>query len=128
MNNNKYDIVVDNVSYTVDDISFEYSQLDGDDAGRSDDGTMYRDVIGMVNKISCDFKDSTKWKGATLTNILQLVKKKSCSFNYFDPMANSRVTKTVYVKADQIQVYLIEDTFYAKPFQIRFIQMDTDNI
>ncbi len=124
----KHKIIVDSVEYIVDDISFEYTQLDGEEAGRSDDGTMYRDVVGMINKVSCDFKDSDKWNGATLSNLLQLIKKKSCSFNFFDPMANSRITKTVYVKADQIQVYLIDGTFYAKPFQIRFIQMDTDTV
>lgn len=125
---NKYEIQVDGETYIVDDISFEYSQLDGDNAGRSDDGTMYRDVIGLINKVSCDFKDSKKWNGATLSTLLKLAKKKSCSFNYFDAMENKRITKSMYVVADAISVYLLDDVFYAQPFQMRFIQMDVDNI
>lgn len=125
---NKYEIQVDGTTYIVDDISFEYTQQDGDNAGRSDDGTMYRDVLGMINKVSCDFKDSDKWNGATLSGLLQLLKKKSCSFNFFDPKENQRVTKSMYIVSDPIKVYLMNNTFYAQPFQIRFIQMDVDSI
>lgn len=124
----KYEIQVDGITYIVDDIGFEYSQQDGDSAGRSDDGTMYRDVVGLINKVSCDFKDSDKWNGATLSNLLKLIKKTSCSFNYFDPMENQRVTKRMYVVSDPIKVYLIDGVYYAQPFQIRFIQMDVDTI
>lgn len=125
---NKYEIQVDGITYIVDDISFEYSQLDGDNAGRSDDGTMYRDVIGLINKVSCEFNDSDKWSGATLSNLLKLAKKKSCSFNFYDAMENKRVTKNMYVVCDAIKVYLLDDVYHAQPFQLRFIQMDVDSI
>lgn len=125
---NKYEIQVDNVTYIVDDISFEYSQQDGDNAGRSDDGTMYRDVIGLINKVSCDFKDMDKWKGTTLSNLLKLVEKTSCSFNFFDPKNYSRITKKMYIVSDKIQVYIIDNEIVAQPFQIRFIQMDVDDL
>ena len=92
---NKYEIQVDGTTYVVDGISYEYSQLDGENAGRSDDGTMVRDVIGLTNKVSCDFNDKNKWRGATLSNLLQLVKKKTCSLNYFDAMANTRINKSM---------------------------------
>lgn len=125
---NKYEIQVDGTTYVVDDISYEYTQLDGDNAGRSDDGTMYRDVIGLTNKVSCDFNDKDKWKGTTLSNLLKLVKKTSCSFNYFDVKENQRITKQMYIVSDAIKINLINDEFIAQPFQIRFIQMDVDNI
>ncbi len=125
---NKSEIVVDGVTYIVDDISYEYAQLDGDSAGRSEDGTMYRDVIGLTNKVSCDFMDKDKWKGATLSNLLKLVEKTSCSFNYFDIKENARVTKEMYIVSDSIKINLINDEMVAQPFQIRFIQMNTDNI
>ena len=125
---NKYEIQVDGTTYIVDDISYEYTQLDGDNAGRSDDGTMYRDVIGLTNKVSCDFNDKDKWKGTTLSNLLKLVKKTSCSFNYFDVKENQRITKQMYIVSDAIKINLVNDEFIAQPFQIRFIQMDVDNI
>ena len=125
----KYEIQVDGVTYVVDGISYEYSQLDGDSAGRSEDGTMYRDVIGLTNKISCDFIDKSKWKGATLSNLLKLVEKTSCSFNYYDIKQNARVTKNMYVVADAIKIKLINDEpILESDIQIRFIQMNVDNI
>ncbi len=126
---NKYEIQVDGVTYVVDGISFEYSQQDGDSAGRSEDGTMYRDVIGLITKVSCDFIDKDKWRGATLSNLLKLVKKKSCSFNYFDIMEYQRVTKTMYVVTDPVEVTLIDNEEVLKDdIQIRFIQMNVDDI
>ena len=121
---NKYEITVDGITYIVDDISYEYAQLDGENAGRSENGTMYRDVIGLTNKVSCDFKDKNKWKGATLSNLLKLVEKTSCSFNYFDIKENARVTKKMYIVSDPIKINLINDEIVAQQFQIRFIQMD----
>ena len=125
---NKYEITVDGITYIVDDISYEYAQLDGENAGRSENGTMYRDVIGLTNKVSCDFKDKNKWKGATLSNLLKLVEKTSCSFNYFDIKENARVTKKMYIVSDPIKINLINDEIVAQQFQIRFIQMDVDSI
>jgi len=126
---NKYEIQVDGTTYVVDDISYEYAQLDGESAGRSEDGTMYRDVIGLTNKVSCDFLDKDKWRGTTLSNLLKLVKKKSCSFNYFDVMENKRVTKNMYVVSDPVKVTLLNDEYILKDnFQIRFIQMNVDDI
>ncbi len=126
---NKYEIQVDGTTYVVDGISYEYSQLDGDSAGRSEDGTMFRDVIGLTNKVSCDFKDKDKWRGATLSNLIQLVEKTSCSFNYFDLKENKRVTKNMYVVADSIKATIINDEFILEDdLQIRFIQMNVDDI
>lgn len=125
---NKYEIEVDGETYIVDDISYEYSQQDGENAGRSDDGTMYRDVIGLINKVSCDFKDMDKWKGTTLSNLLQLVDKTSCSFKFFDPKHYKIITRKMYIVSDKIQVYIINDEIVAQPFQIRFIQMNVDDL
>lgn len=121
-----YEIVVDDNIFIVDDISYTYSQQDGENAGRTDDGTMYRDVIGLINKVACDFNDKDKWRGATLSNLLKLVEKTSCFFNYFDPKENARVTKPMYIVSDEIKVHVIDGECIAKPFQIRFTQMDVD--
>lgn len=124
----KCEIQVDGITYVVDGLSYEYSQLDGDSAGRSDDGTMYRDVIGLTNKVSCDFNDMDKWKGTILSNLLKLVEKTSCSFTYFDIKENAVITKNMYVVSDAITINLVNDEMVAQPFQIRFIQMNVDDI
>lgn len=125
---NRYDIKIDNNMYTVDGISFEYAQQDSDQSGRSDDGTMYRDVVGLANKVYCDFKDKDKWKEQDLSNLLKEIKKTSCSFNYYDPMNFERITRNMYLVADQIKVDLVNGEFIAQPFQIRFVQMDLDDV
>lgn len=122
----KYQFKVDNVMFEADDISYEYQQQDGDNAGRSDDGTMYRDVIGLLNKVSYDFKD---FRGEDeISKILKLLKKTSCSLYYYDLKEKNWLTKSMYVVGDAIKVKVINDDFTCEPFRIRFIQMKVDDI
>ena len=119
-------IVVDGTSFKVDNISYEYAQLDGESAGRSEDGSMYRDVIGLTNKVYCDFINYRS--GSELSSLLKLLKKKDCNLTYYDPMEMSRITKNMYVVGDKINVINVDGVLKAEKFQIRFIQMDTDSI
>ncbi len=122
----KSEFKVDNELFVADDISYEYAQLDGDNAGRSDDGVMYRDVIGLTNKVSYDFKDYRSEE--EISKILKLLKKTSCSLYYYDLLEMEWITKNMYVVGDSVKAKIIEDSITSEPFQIRFIQMDTDNI
>ena len=119
---NKGQFKVDNVLFSADAISYEYSQLDGESAGRSDDGTMYRDVIGLTNKVSYDFNSFRSEE--EISNILKLLEKTSCSLYYYDLKERSWITKNMYVVGDAVQAKAIGDEFTSEPFQIRFIQMD----
>ncbi len=123
---NKSQFKVDNILYTANSISYEYSQLDGENAGRSDDGTMYRDVIGLTNKVSYDFIDFRSED--ELSNILKLLEKTSCSLYYYDLKEKNWVTKNMYVTGDSIKAKAIGDKITSEAFQIRFIQMDVDDI
>jgi hypothetical protein len=126
---NKNVVVIDNVQFIVDGMSYEYAQQDGDSAGRSDDGTMTRDVIGLTNKVYCLFNSKDRWYGSELSKLLKLLKKKECTFGYFDPKENSRLTKQMYVVSDKCECTLVENEIYLKsPLEIRFIQMDVDII
>lgn len=117
---------VDNVLFTANSISYEYAQLDGENAGRSDDGTMYRDVIGLTNKVSYDFIDFRDED--ELSSILQLLEKSSCSLYYYDLKEKGWITKDMYVVGDPVKAKCIGDQFTSEAFQIRFIQMDVDDI
>ena len=123
---NKSQFKVDNVLFSADAISYEYAQLDGENAGRSDDGTMYRDVIGLTNKVSYDFNDFMDED--ELSNILKLLEKTNCSLYYYDLKEKGWITKNMYVAGDTVQAKAIGDTFTSEPFQIRFIQMDVDDV
>lgn len=122
----KSEFKVDNELFIADDISYEYSQLDGDNAGRSDDGVMYRDVIGLTNKVSYDFKSYRDEE--QISKILKLLKKTSCELYYYDLLEKSWITKNMYIVGDSVKVRIIDQSITSEPFQIRFIQMDTDNI
>lgn len=123
---NKAEFKVDDVLFSADSISYEYAQLDGESAGRSDDGTMYRDVIGLTNKVCYDFIDFRSEE--EISNILKLLKKTSCSLYYYDLKEKSWLTKNMYVTGDSVKAKIIGDEFTSEPFQIRFIQMDVDDI
>lgn len=123
---NRSQFKADNVTFTADAISYEYSQLDGENAGRSDDGTMYRDVIGLTNKVSYDFnsfRDEDE-----LSSILKLLEKTSCSLYYYDLKEKGWITKNMYVVGDSVQAKMIGDTLTSESFQIRFIQMNVDDV
>ena len=123
---NKGQFKVDNVLFSADAISYEYSQLDGESAGRSDDGTMYRDVIGLTNKVSYNFNSFRSEE--EISNILKLLEKTSCSLYYYDLKEKDWITKNMYVVGDAVQAKVIGDEFTSEPFQIRFIQMDVDDV
>lgn len=123
---NKSQFKVDDVLFSADAISYEYAQLDGEDAGRSDDGTMYRDVIGLTNKVSYDFNDFRSED--EISDILKLLEKTSCSLYYYDLKEKDWVIKNMYVTGDAVQTKAIGNEFTSEPFQIRFIQMDVDDV
>lgn len=118
----KYQIKINDTTINADHISFEYSQLDGESSGRTEDGTMIRDVIGMTNKIyaSFDYK-----QGEELSTLLKLTDLKSANVTYIDPK-DGQVTKNMYIVCDKIEIFLLNGAYVAEPFEMRLIQMDTD--
>lgn len=127
----KHEIVVNgNVLIQVDKLSFEYSQQDSEASGNSEDGTMYRDVIGLKNKIYCRFEDPELRTGANLDNLLYLISLSSMNVNYWDRRSKTRVTKSMYFVTDKIELNPCEinDDYIAEPFEARFIQMTIDHV
>lgn len=121
----KYQVKVNNTTINVDSLSFEFAQQDSESSGRSEDLTMYRDVLGLINKISCGFEFL---QGNELSTILNIVKHiKSASVTYVDP-TDGVVTKNMYVAADTVKVKLLNGEYVSEPFEIRFIQMDGDEV
>ena len=122
----KYQIKIDNsLVLNCDSLGYEYSQLDSESSGRSEDGTMYRDVIGLTHKIYCGFE---RMAGANLRKILKLIEKTSCTLTYYDPKDGAFVTRNMYIVVDQINITLINGEEMADPFEMRFIQMNVTSI
>lgn len=126
--NEKYIVEIDETKYKVDGLKFHYSQLDGENAGRGDDASMTRDVKGLLNKVTCLFKDSEMLIGENLSKLLKLLEKKECTFSFFDAKDNSRITKHMYIVADEVEVVLLNGEFMAKEFQLRFTPIEVDSI
>lgn len=118
----KYQIKVNNTTLNCDSLGFEYSQLDSESSGRSEDGTMHRDVIGTQRKIYATFNYVS---GSTLTNILNLADVTSASVTFYDPK-DGLLTKQMYITCDKINVLLQDGVYIAEPFEMRFIQMALD--
>ena len=116
----KYQIKVNNTTINADHLGFEYSFLDSDSSGRSEDGTMYRDVIGMTNKVYAKFEYA---QGTQLSNLLALSNLTSARVTYIDPK-DGEVTRKMYIVCDKIEVNLLNNVYVAEPFEMRFIQMD----
>lgn len=116
----KYQIKVNGTIINCDHIGFEYSQLDSESSGRAEDGTMYRDVIGMTHKVYAGFDYK---QGSELSTLLKLADLTSANVTYIDPKSGE-VTRNMYVVCDKIEVLLLNGVYTAEPFEIRFIQMD----
>ncbi len=115
----KNEFKINDTIYTADNIGWEYSMQEGDNAGRSDDGTMWHDVIGMIKKVYYDFIDyRDEEKTSELINLLE---ETDCNVTYYDLKEKKFVTKSMYVAGDKITAKLINDKFHTAPFQIRFI-------
>ncbi len=130
-NPEKNEIVVNsNILITVDKLSYEYSQQDSEASGNSEDGTMYRDVIGLKNKIYCKFEDPELRTGTNLDNLLELISLSSMNVNYYDRRKKARVTKSMYFVVDKIELNPCEinNDYIAEPFEARFIQMTIDSV
>ena len=126
---NKYVIKIDNDTFLVDDFGYEFTQFDGDGAGRSDDMTMTRDVKGLNNKLYAIFNDKEIWHGRELSRLLKLINKKQCELYYFDPKEYEWMTKSMYLTVSKVSTRLIDNEIYIKDnIEIHFIQMDVDNI
>jgi hypothetical protein len=125
------EIIIDgNKLLKIDLISYEYSQQDSEASGNSEDGTMYRDVIGLKNKIFLKFEDPELRSGSNLDTILSLLNLSSMQVNYYDKKKKQRITLLMYFVCDKItsQPCRIDGDFIVEPFEARFIQMTIDPV
>lgn len=131
VNPKKNEIIINNtIVITVDGLSYEYAQQDSEASGNSEDGTMYRDVIGLKNKIYCQLSDPENCSGSNLDDILSLLDYSSMNVNYYDKRSKARVTKYMYFVSDNIKLNpsKLNNDYMAEPFEIRFIQMSIDSV
>lgn len=105
--------------YTADNIVWEYSMQEGEQAGRTDDGSMWHDVIGMLSKVYYDFMDYKDEDG--VSELINLIGESDVNVTYYDLKSKSFVTRSMYITGDKITAKLINGSFVIEPFQIRLI-------
>lgn len=110
--------------YSPTGVSYEYSPQEGENAGRTDDGTMWHDYIGVISKIYYDFNDYRD--EASTSELINLLDETDCSLTYYDIREKDFRTKSMYVSGDKITCGFINDEFYTEPFQIRFTSNKVD--
>ena len=85
---------------------------------------MYHDVVGMLTKVYCDFKD---FRGEEeISKLLNLLEKTDCQLTYYDLKEKTFLTKSMYVSGDAISIKFINNEFLAEPFQLRFTSNKVD--
>ena len=65
-----------------------------------------------------DFIDYRDEDGTS--ELINLLDQTDAMVTYYDLKAKDFVTKSMYVSGDKIEASLIDDEFYANPFQLRF--------
>ena len=114
----KNEFKINNNIISADAIGWEYSLQEGEKAGRTDDGTMWHDVVGMLEKVSYDFIDYRDEEATSF--LIGLLEETDTNVTFYYLKERSFVTKSMYVSGDKIQAKLIDDEFYTERFQIRF--------
>ena len=92
---------------------------EGEQAGRTDDGSMWHDVIGMLSKVYYDFMDYKDEDG--VSELINLIGESDVNVTYYDLKSKSFVTRSMYITGDKITAKLINGSFVIEPFQIRLI-------
>ena len=125
----RYLLKINNDWFIADGLGYEPTQLDGDEAGRSDDFSMTRDVGGLNNKMYAKFNDLDKWHGRELSRLIKLIDLKECDLYWFNVKEYEWTTKHMYLTISKIDYKFIDNEPYLdNPVEVHFIQMDVDTL
>jgi len=125
----KHKIRINGIWFEVDGFGYEPTQLDGEEAGRSDDFSMTRDVGGLNNKLYAIFNDLDKWYGEELSKLIKLIDLTECELYWFSAKEYEWVTKRMYLTISKIDyTFINNEPYLTNPVEIHFIQMDVDYI
>lgn len=125
----KYEVLIDNVKYTINDIWWDYPQTDSESSGATDDNVMYRDVLPRRVKVGFLFQNPSQ---SLTSQILEARKKKECLVNYWDLETGDRIERKMYPTCDQVNAKILfnnndgEEEFVCDDIELRFTQMIPD--
>lgn len=88
---------------TPSKFNITYNDLDSEETGRSLDGNLHRDVIG-VNFRTIDLEWKTMERG-DLKRLLNALSKETFEVSYYDPINDSITTKTMYAGNRKVDMY-----------------------
>jgi hypothetical protein len=102
--NDKRMLSIDGVAMpTPSKFNITYNDLDSEETGRSLDGNLHRDVIG-VNFRTIDLEWKTMERG-DLKRLLNALSKETFEVSYYDPINDSMTTKTMYAGNRKVDMY-----------------------
>lgn len=114
-------ITINNEEFNPASCQFEYETFDGENAGRTLDGTMHRDVI--ATKISIHLE----WNSISVSEMSRLLTALDSPFfevEYFNPQRGDWVKGTFYCGNRSVPVYSFvnEQIKYDTGFSVNLIQ------
>lgn len=99
----KGNFIIDGVEFTPKSLKVGFESLASEDSGRTDDGTMHVNwILSRIRKIEIEMPPCS---AAEATNILSKVQGRIYNITYFDPLANSELTKEVYTSNSAADCY-----------------------
>nr|DAN56643.1 MAG TPA: hypothetical protein [Caudoviricetes sp.] len=114
-------ITINQQEFNPASCQFEYETLDGENAGRTLDGTMHRDVVSTKIKINLE------WNSITVSEMSRLLTALDSPFftvRYFNPQRGGFVTDTFYCGNRSVPVYsfINNQIKYNSGFTVNLIQ------
>jgi hypothetical protein len=120
-----YIVVIGEDRLKVDEINPEFAIQDSKASGRGEDLTMYREILGGINKFTCKLNYPY---GERLNIIRKLSRTPIVTIDIYNPMEGKRRQMKVSVKCEKINTIKISGIEYAKPLDISFTQIGKDII
>lgn len=99
----KGNFIIDGVEFEPKSLKVGFESLASEDSGRTDDGTMHVNwILSRIRKIEIEMPPCS---AAEANAILSRVQGRIYSITYFDPLANSELTKEVYTSNSAADCY-----------------------
>lgn len=123
----KWEINIDGIGVlNVDKIDPEFAIQDSKSSGRGENLIMFREILGGINKFSCEINYPT---GKQLTILRKLLKKPIANINVYNSNEGIRRELNVNVKCEKIPIIILNGDEYGDgKIVVSFTQTGKDNI
>lgn len=121
----KWEMTVDGELLKIDEIHPEFAIQDSKASCRGEDLTMYREILGGINKFTVKIYYATDNQ---LEIIRRISRKPIVDIDIYNPMQGIRRQMKASVKCEKIEIKVLGDKEYVEPIEISFTQTGKDRV